>query len=208
MRKKYKLTLIIIAILIIMVAFITFFILFNGKKEVEKINVVDSIDEYGYTLDDRDSKLMKEIYEELKNILIKDEINYEEYAKIISKLFVIDLFTMNNKINKYDVGSTEYVYTENVDNFKLNVEDTIYKSIINNSNGKRKQELPCVSSVNIESITEEEFEMNENMVDAYVIKINWKYEKDLGYDDYATIKLIKEDNKLYVVEYIAGELEE
>ena len=208
MKKKYKLTLIIIAILIIMVAFITFFILFNGKKEVEKINVVDSIDEYGYTLDDRDSKLMKEIYEELKNILIKDEINYEEYAKIISKLFVIDLFTMNNKINKYDVGSTEYVYTENVDNFKLNVEDTIYKSIINNSNGKRKQELPCVSSVNIESITEEEFEMNENMVDAYVIKINWKYEKDLGYDDYATIKLIKEDNKLYVVEYIAGELEE
>lgn len=208
MRKKYKLTLIIIAILIIMVAFITFFILFNGKKEVEKINVVDSIDEYGYTLDDRDSKLMKEIYEELKNILIKDEINYEEYAKTISKLFVIDLFTMNNKINKYDVGSTEYVYTENVDNFKLNVEDTIYKSIINNSNGKRKQELPCVSSVNIESITEEEFEMNENMVDAYVIKINWKYEKDLGYDDYATIKLIKEDNKLYVVEYIAGELEE
>ena len=208
MRKKYKLTLIIIAILIIMVAFITFFILFNGKKEVEKINVVDSIDEYGYTLDDRDSKLMKEIYEELKNILIKDEINYEEYAKTISKLFVIDLFTMNNKINKYDVGSTEYVYTENVDNFKLNVEDTIYKSIINNSNGKRKQELPCVSGVNIESITEEEFEMNENMVDAYVIKINWKYEKDLGYDDYATIKLIKEDNKLYVVEYIAGELEE
>lgn len=208
MRKKYKLTLIIIAILIIMVAFITFFILFNGKKEVEKINVVDSIDEYGYTLDDRDSKLMKETYEELKNILIKDEINYEEYAKTISKLFVIDLFTMNNKINKYDVGSTEYVYTENVDNFKLNVEDTIYKSIINNSNGKRKQELPCVSSVNIESITEEEFEMNENMVDAYVIKINWKYEKDLGYDDYATIKLIKEDNKLYVVEYIAGELEE
>lgn len=208
MRKKYKLTLIIIAILIIMVAFITFFILFNGKKEVEKINVVDSIDEYGYTLDDRDSKLMKETYEELKNILIKDEINYEEYAKTISKLFVIDLFTMNNKINKYDVGSTEYVYTENVDNFKLNVEDTIYKSIINNSNGKRKQELPCVSSVNIESITEEVFEMNENMVDAYVIKINWKYEKDLGYDDYATIKLIKEDNKLYVVEYIAGELEE
>lgn len=208
MRKKYKLTLIIIAMLIIMVAFITFFILFNGKKEVEKINVVDSIDEYGYTLDDRDSKLMKETYEELKNILIKDEINYEEYAKTISKLFVIDLFTMNNKINKYDVGSTEYVYTENVDNFKLNVEDTIYKSIINNSNGKRKQELPCVSSVNIESITEEEFEMNENMVDAYVIKINWKYEKDLGYDDYATIKLIKEDNKLYVVEYIAGELEE
>ena len=208
MRKKYKLTLIIIAILIIMVAFITFFILFNGKKEVEKINVVDSIEEYGYTLDDRDSKLMKETYEELKNILIKDEINYEEYAKTISKLFVIDLFTMNNKINKYDVGSTEYVYTENVDNFKLNVEDTIYKSIINNSNGKRKQELPCVSSVNIESITEEEFEMNENMVDAYVIKINWKYEKDLGYDDYATIKLIKEDNKLYVVEYIAGELEE
>ncbi len=208
MRKKYKLTLIIIAILIIMVAFITFFILFNGKKEVEKINVVDSIDEYGYTLDDRDSKLMKEIYEELKNILIKDEINYEEYAKTISKLFVIDLFTMNNKINKYDVGSTEYVYTENADNFKLNVEDTIYKSIINNSNGKRKQELPCVSSVNIESITEEVFEMNENMVDAYVIKINWKYEKDLGYDDYATIKLIKEDNKLYVVEYIAGELEE
>lgn len=205
MKKKYKLGLILIAILIVLILVITIIFLLKGDKKVEKTKVVDSINNYSYTLEDRDTKLMKETYNELKDILNKDQIDYEAYAKTLAKLFVIDLFTMNNKINKYDVGSTEYVYPESVDNFKLNVEDTIYKSMEDNSDGKRKQDLPEVISVDALNIEEVEFEIKEEKEKVYEVKLTWEYEKDLGYDDNATIKLLNVDDKLYVVEYTTGE---
>ena len=205
MKKKYKLGLIMIATLIVLILVITIIFLLKGDKKVEKTKVVDSIDNFSYTLDDRDTKLMKETYNELKDILNKDQIDYEAYAKTLAKLFVIDLFTMNNKINKYDVGSTEYVYPESVDNFKLNVEDTIYKSMEDNSDGKRKQDLPEVISVDASNIEEVEFEIKEEIEKVYEVKLTWEYEKDLGYDDNATMKLLNVDDKLYVVEYATGE---
>lgn len=205
MKKKYKLGLILIAILIVLILVTTIIFLLKDGKKVEKTKVVDSINNYSYTLDDRDTKLMKETYNELKDILNKDQIDYELYAKTLAKLFVIDLFTMNNKINKYDVGSTEYVYPESVDNFKLNVEDTIYKSMEDNSDGKRKQDLPEVISVDASNIEEVEFEIKEEIENVYEVKLTWEYEKDLGYDDNATIKLLNVDDKLYVVEYATGE---
>lgn len=205
MKKKYKLGLIMIATLIVLILVITIIFLLKGDKKVEKTKVVDSINNYSYTLDDRDTKLMKETYNVLKDILNKDQIDYELYAKTLAKLFVIDLFTMNNKINKYDVGSTEYVYPESVDNFKLNVEDTIYKSMEDNSDGKRKQDLPEVISVDASNIEEVEFEIKEEIEKVYEVKLTWEYEKDLGYDDNATIKLLNVDDKLYVVEYATGE---
>ena len=205
MKKKYKLGLILIAILIVIILVTTIIFLLNNNKKVEKTKVVDSIDNFSYTLDDRDTKLMKETYNELKDILNKDQIDYEAYAKTLAKLFVIDLFTMNNKINKYDVGSTEYIYPENVDNFKLNVEDTIYKSMEDNSDGKRKQDLPKVISVDVANIEEVEFKIKEEIENVYEVNLTWQYEKDLGYDDNATIKLLNVDDKLYVVEYATGE---
>lgn len=205
MKKKYKLGLILIAILIVIILVTTIIFLLNNNKKVEKTKVVDSIDNFSYTLDDRDTKLMKDTYNELKDVLNKDQIDYELYAKTLAKLFVIDLFTMNNKINKYDVGSTEYIYPESVDNFKLNVEDTIYKSMEDNSDGKRKQDLPEVISVDASNIEEVEFEIKEEIENVYEVNLTWQYEKDLGYDDDATIKLLKVNDKLYVVEYTTGE---
>ena len=205
MKKKYKLGLILIAISIVLILVITIIFLLKGDKKVEKTKVVDSINNYSYTLDDRDTKLMKETYNELKDILNKDQIDYEAYAKTLAKLFVIDLFTMNNKINRYDVGSTEYVYPESLDNFKTNVEDTIYKTIENNSDGKRKQDLPEVSSIELVSSDTNEYVIGEEAYDSFVISLNWNYEYDLGYDKQATITLIQLEKKLYVVEYVTGE---
>ena len=206
MKKKYKVILIIIIILIVLlVASLVAVKLLSKSDNKDAVKVVDSIDEFGYTLDDRDTELMKNTYNELKNVLSADEINYEEYAKKLSELFVIDLFTMDNKVNRYDVGSTEYVYPDNVDNFKTNVEDTIYKSMENNSDGKRRQDLPEVSSITNSSVEGSTFLFGEDEYDSYVVSITWDYVDDLGYDDNATITLIELDNKLYVVEYVTGE---
>lgn len=207
MKKKYKRILIIILIVVLLaiISFVIYKILLNNKTEEEVVNVVDSISEYGYNLDDRDTELMKSTYEELKNILNSDEIDYELYASALAKLFVIDLFTMDNKINKYDVGSTEYVYPDALENFKLNVEDTLYKHMENNSGGKRKQDLPEVSSIEVLSTETGEYTIEENSFDSYIVNLSWQYVSDLGYDNNALITLINLDDKLYVVEYEVGE---
>ena len=150
---------------------------------------------------------MKEILE-LKNILKEREIDYKEYAKVLAKLFVIDLFTMDNKINKYDVACLEYVYPDNLENFKTNVEDTIYKLMEDNTYGKRTEKLSIVNNVEITNEEESTFKINEEEVPSYVVTLNWTYDKDLGYDKNATITMIKKDKKLYVVEYKAGAVNE
>lgn len=207
MKKKYKRILIIILIVVLLaiISFVIYKILLNNKTEEEIVNVVDSISEYGYNLDDRDTELMKSTYEELKNILNSDEIDYELYASALARLFVIDLFTMDNKINKYDVGGSEYVYPDALENFKLNVEDTLYKHMENNSSGKRKQDLPEVSSIEVLSNETDEYTIGENSFDSYIVNLSWQYVSDLGYDNNALITLINLDNKLYVVEYEVGE---
>lgn len=206
MKKKYKILLIVIIILIIVIiAVIIAFKFLKGSEPAEPVKVVDSIDNFDYTLDDRDTELMKNTYNELKTVLSSDEIDYEKYAEILSKLFVIDLFTMDNKVNRYDVGSTEYVYPDSVDNFKTNVEDTIYKSMENNSDGKRRQDLPEVSSIDNTSVETSTFTIGEEEHESFVVNINWSYVSDLGYDDNATITLIELNEKLYVVEYVTGE---
>lgn len=207
MKKKYK-RLIILFVVIALLAIGCFLIFKMLKKDdvQENVNVVDSISEYGYNLDDRDTELMKSTYEELKNILNSDEIDYEKYADTLARLFVIDLFTMNNKINKYDVGGTEYVYPDAIENFKLNVEDTIYKHMENNSSGKRKQNLPEVSSIDVLSTEVGEYTIGDtDTFDAYIVDLAWEYASDLGYDDNATVTLVKMEDKLYVVEYAVGE---
>ena len=206
MKKKYKILLIVIIVLIIVIiATIIAFKFLKGSEPAEPVTVVDRIDNFDYTLDDRDTELMKNTYNELKTVLSSDEIDYEKYAEILSKLFVIDLFTMDNKVNRYDVGSTEYVYPDSVDNFKTNVEDTIYKSMENNSDGKRKQDLPEVSSIDNTSVETSTFTIGEEEHESFVVNINWSYVSDLGYDDNAIITLIELNEKLYVVEYVTGE---
>lgn len=209
MKKKYKYPLLLLILVIIVIVGLILFKLFFAKDEVKNnVKVIDSIVDFSYTLDERDTKLMKDNYQELKNILKEREIDYDEYAKVLAKLFVIDLFTMDNKINKYDVACLEYVYPDNLENFKTNVEDTIYKLMEDNTYGKRTEKLSIVNNVEITNEEESTFKINEEEVPSYVVTLNWTYDKDLGYDKNATITMIKKDKKLYVVEYKAGAVNE
>lgn len=210
MKGKYKVLLSIIFVLILVVVIGIGIKSFSKKKvnnNSEEINipVLESIEKYGYSLHERDSVVMKETYEKLKEILNKDDIDYEEYAKCLAKLFVIDLWTMNNKTNKYDVGGIEYIYPDNVANYKINVENTVYKNIENNVDGKRKQELPAVKSITNIEVHNDKFEIGDEETNSYVVSLMWDYDKDLEYENSATITMIKKDDKLYIVEYVSGE---
>ena len=195
MRKRYKIWLTIIVILLIFTIGIGVLKLFigsdNNKKPQNVTSIITSIDEFGYTLDDRDTDYMKTEFKKLD----------EEYAKAIAKLFVIDFYTLNNKINKYDVGSLEYILSDKKDMFKNKAMDTIYGDIIDNTYKDRVQDLPEVTAVEIINYEVTEITLNKNKVESYKLTMKYTYKKDLGYDKEGTIYLVKNNNKLEVALY-------
>ncbi|MCI8671391.1 MAG: hypothetical protein HFI36_05095 [Bacilli bacterium] len=205
MRKRYKIWLTIIVILLIFTIGIGVLKLFigsdNNKKPQNVTSIITSIDEFGYTLDDRDTDYMKTEFKKLEEVISQEEINYEEYAKAIAKLFVIDFYTLNNKINKYDVGSLEYILSDKKDMFKNKAMDTIYGDIIDNTYKDRVQDLPEVTAVEIINYEVTEITLNKNKVESYKLTMKYTYKKDLGYDKEGTIYLVKNNNKLEVALY-------
>lgn len=205
MRKRYKIWLTIIVILLIFTIGIGVLKLFigsdNNKKPQNVTSIITSIDEFGYTLDDRDTDYMKTEFKKLEEVISQEEISYEEYAKAIAKLFVIDFYTLNNKINKYDVGSLEYILSDKKDMFKNKAMDTIYGDIIDNTYKDRVQDLPEVTAVEIINYEVTEITLNKNKVESYKLTMKYTYKKDLGYDKEGTIYLVKNNNKLEVALY-------
>ena len=113
---------------------------------------------------------------------------------------MITNITLTNKINKYDVGGIDYVFESGKNNYKLNVEDTLYKYLEDNTDNKRNQELPLVTNVDVENIESIKYKIGETSYDAKKVLVNITYEKDLGYDTKVTIVLVKDNDYYYVVE--------
>ncbi len=211
--KKRKIKRIVIALFLLILLGVgiyfgikTFFLNKKEPGEVQTIQVTNSIEKYGYTLEDRDTELFKTTFEELKELLNKEEYDTEEYLTLISKLFIIDLYTINNKLSRYDIGGLEYVYSEAVPSFKSVAQNSIYKTVENNLDGSRKQSLPEVDSIEITDISEYEFTMpkkdekeEERKEKGYRVKATWTYKEKLGYDNSATLVLIKDGEKYGVV---------
>lgn len=172
------------------------------KKDSEPTNKVtekETIKKYGYKLEDRDTLIYQTNYKELEKVLKEKEINYEKYAEYLSKLFVIDFYTLSNKLTSTDIGSLDFIHPDNLENFKLNAGNTIYKTVLSNLYKERTQKLPEVSGITLDSITPTKFNYSEKEYDAYECKLTWTYIEDLGYDTTKTLILMKDENKLYVI---------
>lgn len=210
--KKKILFISIIIVVFIGIGVSCFFLLKDSTKDkdVKEVKTLSKLDKYGISLDENDTELYKKEYEILKANLDSKDINKEEYAKSIAKLFIIDLYTISNKLNKYDVGGTEFVFKGGIKNYTLNVTDTIYKYVEDNALGKRKQNLPEVISIECLNIKKDKFtikekdendkEINGKTYDAYIINLSWTYKVDLGYDKEAKVIVINDNDKMYVVE--------
>lgn len=159
-----------------------------------------SIKGFDYILYEDDIDIYKDEFKRLKKNLESSNINYTEYAESISKMFVMDLYSLETKKNMYDVGGVQFVYPDIRDNYKLNVSNTLYKYMKDNSDGKREQELPMVKSVSIKNEDETKYKIGEEEFDGYKINLDIEYVKDLEYDKSAEIILVKKDKYLYIVE--------
>ena len=207
MTKGKKILLVLVIILVIVSLGIGAYFFFFKNPVVEELSVpevkiMNKIEGYEYTLDERDTELFKEKFNELKSLLESENFSEEEYVNLVSELFIIDLYTIDNKISKYDVGGLEYVYEPAKDSFKSTVMDTIYKTVINNIGDKREQSLPVVSNITVNSVTPSTYVMpDESEASAYTVNISWEYETSLGYDNSGTIELVKNDNRIDVVSF-------
>lgn len=201
--KKWVKWLIFILIALIFLALCTWYLINNftdkGKGR-NTIKVIDEIKDYGYTLDENETKLYKDLFRQLAKTLDTDNVDEKEYAELITKLFVADFYNLDNKITKNDIGGTQFIHSGAVDNFVLKAKDTFYKGIKSDIYGDRKQDLPVVEEINLDEVNDTTFTLNDEEVDAYSVTLNWKYEDDLGYEDEKEFILVHEDKKLSIVQ--------
>ena len=206
MKNKIIKVLSIILIIAAVGLFVGGYILLNkktDKKPVEKIKTIDNIQtkEFDYVLYDSKSDLYKEYFAKLKEELTKDEINDEEYAKLVSELFVIDFYSLEDKKTSTDIGGLDFLYEDMKENFVLKASDTIYKYVESNVYGDRKQSLPKVTGTEIKTVVKKNVNINNvSDVNGYVVVVTIKYAKDLNFPKEATLTLVHKDNKIYIVE--------
>lgn len=201
-KRKIKKRKIFILILIIIIAL---FGLYLYKKKNTKtapatqVEVIDTIDNFDYQLNDNETKYYNELFTSLKELLSQDDYDEEEYAAIICKLFLADFYDLDSKVMKSDVGGTQFVYADYRTDFEAGAVDSVYKYVESNVYGDRKQSLPVVKSVEKSEIYNDTFKYN-NGVDnnAYYVILNIKYEKNLDYPEQVKLVLIHNNNKLEI----------
>jgi len=215
MRKKNKkknrifLKLLIFLIIVALIVGAVFIFLNKDNKKTEnKVNKVaekvESINGYEYNLYENSSDLYKKYYTELKKVLESEEIDEEQYALLVSKLFVIDFYSFDNRITNQDVGGLDFVHSSIKENFKLKATDTIYKYIKSNVYGDREQKLPVVKEVDEGTVKKTNYKYTDssrkidiNDQNAYKVSLSWEYDNDdSGYPTSAEITLVHEKEKL------------
>ena len=91
-RKLKKRALFIIISIIICI--LLYILIFHSSAVISIIKKTETTSKFDYTLEKRDTDLMKENFKELDKILSEDQINYDKYADVLSKLFIIDLYCL------------------------------------------------------------------------------------------------------------------
>lgn len=198
MKKKQKRNRLLFVVFVVAAVL---FMYYRNNLDNYDIKVVSKIDDYNYNLDSNETRIYKKYFKELKNILDEEKKDEEEYAKLISKLFVIDFYTLTNKITNQDVGGLQFIHSGIRDNFYSKAVNTIYKYIKSNLYKNRHQLLPEVKDVEIKEIESIKYNENEfNDDTAYLVKLKINYIRNLDYPDELIIRIIHEDNKLSIIE--------
>lgn len=199
--KKIKVKYVLILILLIL-----FVLLFFCIKSIlntisnDEIKTLATIQNYNYTLNENDSEYFKTLFQQLNECLNEKELNEEEYAKLVSQLFVTDFYSLEYAISKNDIGGLQFILTDYLNTFQLKAKDTIYAHVESNLYGERNQKLPNVQLVEVVNVEQDVYDGNkEQDKKAYFVDLEITYEEDLGYPKQVSIVLIHKNNKLQIV---------
>jgi len=203
MKKKKKINIKRVAILVlILIAIICLIVWLVNKNKVVEVNVStkDNMSSYGYSLPDNATDYYKSLYKELQTNLNGTQVNEEEYARSVAKLFLTDFFTLSNKVMKSDIGGKQFVYSSYQEDFMKYAKESIYSNVQSNLDGNRKQDLPKVKDVEITKLSNAKYTYQKNTDDkAYDIIATITYEKDMNYQKSAELIIIHTDKKLEIV---------
>lgn len=207
MKLKKKVKIIIIIIIILVLLGICAFLakkMFFEKNEVQENKVLKTIDKYGYSLKDNKTSKYKKMFEELTEILNKEDIDEEAYVKKITEMFIYDFYSLDDKVSKTDIGGVDFVHKDVLNNFLVTAEDTYYKYVESNIYKNRNQRLPEVGEITIESVQNDSYTIAGGTTDekAFFVKVNWEY-TDSSFSSYqktAELVFVHNDIRLDLVE--------
>ena len=203
-KRRIRVNLILTLIVVVLVGIMMYciFDIFSDiqSKSQSSVEILDKIDGYDYELNENDSSYFDSLFSEFMKTLVKDEIDEEAYASLISQLFITDFYSLDAAINKNDVGGVQFVYSEYQEDFVSKAKTSVYNYVENNIYGDREQELPLVTEVSVNSIVQEEYSFDNDFKDsyAYVVTVSVSYAKDLDYPTEVTLVLVHNKNKLEV----------
>ena len=118
LKKSVKRFLFFIAIVIIVGVGIITYSTVMKKDKVAEVKVLKEIKGYGYKLKDNKSESYKKLFAKLEEELKKDSVDEEKYAKLISEMFILDFYSLDEKVAKTDVGGTDFIYQESLNDFR------------------------------------------------------------------------------------------
>lgn len=203
MRLKKKVKVILSLAIILIIAGLAFLAYESFRpKDAKTATIENEIEEYGYTLKSTRNNRYKKMFQELQTILNKNEVDEKDYLEQISKMFIIDFYTLDDKLANTDVGGIDFVHTDAKTNFLEKAEDTVYKYLESDIYGNREQVLAEVTEVTVENIENIEYTIGTDFTDdfAYQVEVSIKYKEDMDYPTKAKLIFVHEDNKLSLVE--------
>ena len=174
------------------------------RKKEEPINVAEvkeTIEKYGYVLNNDVTDYYQNEFLKLKEMSLNEETSNEEIAKQVAKLFIIDLYSINYKINKYEITSAQYYYSDKREMYSQKVVDKFYNLVQDNAYNDRSQELPEVSNVEVVKTEKTTYKLGDKKVDGFSIDVEISYVKDLGYDKKGTMIVVQDENNMSIVSY-------
>lgn len=201
-KRKIKIKKIFLLLLLLALGILSGIFVLNKKKpkeQAKEVEVIDSIDDFGYQLNDNETKYYNELFNKLKELLKQENYDEQEYASIIAKLFLADFYDLDSKIMKSDIGGTQFVYEQYREDFEKGAKAGLYKYVESNVYGDRKQNLPIVKEITQANVETKSFQYN-NTADsnAYYLTMNINYTKDLGYPTTVELVLIHNNDRLEV----------
>lgn len=173
------------------------------KPEIKEVKVLNKIDKYNYSLKDNKTKRYKDLFAELETILKSSPVDEEKYVNKISEMFIYDFYSLKDKTAKTDIGGVDFVYSNILDNFLQNAQNTYYKYVESNIYNNRTQDLPVVDEITIVKTEQAPFDYTSgNDPKAFYVRVNWTYEGD-KFSDYqksAVLTFIHDGEKLSLVQ--------
>lgn len=198
-KKKVKVLIVLIIVLLLLLGGLFAYLKMNKQEPGAKPKVVNEIPEYGYVLESDQPRIYKNLFKQLVKVLKEEQVDYDEYAKLVAQMAALDFYNLDNKTSKNDVGAVQFIKKENQENFMLQASETVYKYVEQNLDGKRTGELPIVTKVEVKESKNDKYSYKNIKDDnAYIVKVTLDYKKDLGYPTEVEVRLLHSDKKLEI----------